>query len=83
MKAKVDIFDFIKYQKSHSDVARWNAEVENANHQRDLARIRERMFELRSQYEPLNKLTQGNNEERERINEAIRYVVIGRFSEKA
>jgi len=77
------VYDTLHFQHAHTKVARWKAEVENANHQRDLARIFERMYKLRVQSEPLNKLTQGNDEEHKRINKAIRYVVTGRVSEEA
>lgn len=80
---------FLRYQHAHT-------EVEAARHQRnaasgrlDLAQIKERAAELVSQREPLHGRIKplldgyghGADETRKLINDAIHYVIVGRWPE--
>lgn len=71
--------DLARYFHSHDIVARWRAECENASARLEIACIKERACELRSQSEPLHSLTGGDWEMRDKINAAVFYVLNGRF----
>ncbi len=71
--------DLANLFKAHDKVARWRAERENASARLELETIKERMWELHSQHEPLAHLSAGDREVRENMLAAIFYVVVGRF----
>lgn len=64
---------------AHDKIKRWTAERENASARLEMAYIRERYFELRSQHEPLASMCGPNTVARQKILDAIFYVVIGRW----
>ena len=74
--------DLSGYFNAHDMVARRRAEQETAVARLDIELIKERWWELRSQAEPLNTITGGNREERDRILQALFYVVVGRMPRK-
>ena len=65
--------DFAAYMLAQAETRAAYAEYNSAARGLELARIRERLAELRSQHEPLNSI--GN---RAQCIEAARYVVTGR-----
>ncbi len=78
--------------KFHDHVERWTAESENASARLELARIKERMYELRSQHQPLADLVKQTfkgpgcanpGDVRQSIIDSIFYVVIGRWPTKS
>lgn len=75
--------DLANYFHAQDKVRHMRANIEVASARLDLASINQRMAELRSQHEPLNELTSGDHDERQRILDAIFYVVIGRFPDHA
>lgn len=74
--------DLANLFKAHDEVKRWSAERENASARLELARIKERMYELRSQHEPLNEITGGDRMQREAICGALFYTVFGRWPDE-
>ena len=77
------MYDLGQLFNAHDKVKRWSAERENASARLELERIKERWYELRSQHEPLNKLTAGNREERDHILRAAFYLVVGRWPKES
>ncbi len=73
--------DLANLFRAHDQVARWRAERENASARLELETIKERMWELHSQHQPLGDLCGANNLLREKILAHIFYVVVGRFPE--
>ena len=71
--------DLGKYLHAQETTARRRAERDLASANLELARIQELAAEMRSQHEPLDTLTGGDKEERERILKAIFYVTVGRW----
>lgn len=74
--------DLARYFDAQEKRRRWMAERENASARLQLAQIHERAAEIRSQHEPLNELTGGDRDTREKILAATFYVLHGRFPEK-
>ena len=74
---------------SHDKVARAMAERDAAGYKVDLERIKERMYELRSQSDPiasmldLDILSPAYKEQRQQILDSIFYVVVGRHPTKS
>jgi hypothetical protein len=77
------VSDLADYFHAQDKTRLARANVETASSRLELASIKERMAELRSQYEPLSSLLPegASTADRERILAAIFYVVIGRFPE--
>ena len=69
-----------KHYMHMQDVTKWRKEAsEAASANLTIARIKERLAEIRSQHEPLNGLSSEKMTERDRCIAAAFYVVIGRM----
>ena len=71
--------DFADYMARQTETRLAQAERSKATIKLEFARVKERAAELRSQHEPLHTLTAGDTEERQRILDAVFYVLVGRF----
>lgn len=71
--------DFGEYMTARSDAKAAYAEYNSASRGLELARINERLAEIKSQHEPLNALLNQKMTERERLHAAAFYVVVGRM----
>jgi hypothetical protein len=73
--------DFLHYMKAQAEKrAAFNA-YDAAAARLELAQIKERLAEIRSQHEPLHSLIDQRMSERERLYAAAHYVVVGRMPE--
>ena len=71
--------DFLQYMKAQAESRAAVAEYGSAARQLTLARIYERLAEVKSQHEPLNGLIDKPLGARERLYAAAYYVAIGRL----
>lgn len=74
--------DFGDYLARQTETKLASTERSLATVKLEFARVKERAAEIRSQHEPLNTLTAGDAEERQRILDAVFYVLVGRFPKK-
>ena len=70
---------FQAYMFAQEEKRRWNAEYNNSCAHLDLAQIRERLAEIKSQYDPIVGLLETSLSERDRLYVIAFYVVVGRF----
>lgn len=75
-------FDLLHLWQAGDKVGRARAERDAAGFKLDLELIRERMWELRSQHQPLADITSGDREQRETILRCVQYVVTGQWPEE-
>ena len=75
--------DFLHYQLAQAEAREAKQDWERASNKMVLTKIRERLAEIRSQHEPLNKLLEMDHEmsDRDRMCAAAFYVVVGRLPE--
>ena len=71
--------DFTNYQKAQADTRAASAEYDRAATALDLAKIKQRLAEIKSQHEPLAVLQDQAMTERDRLYAAAFYVVVGRM----
>lgn len=72
--------DFLQYMKAQADSRAAMAEYNAASRALELAKIRERLAQIKSQHEPLHSLLDARLSERDRLYEAAFYVVTGRLA---
>ena len=70
------------YFQRQAETRAAKAQYDAASAQLTNAQIRERLAEIKSQYDPLNALMYEKMSERERLYAAAYYVVVGRMPEK-
>lgn len=74
--------DFLHYMNAQSERREAYANYNAAGRGLELAQIRERLAEIKSQHDPLAKLIDEPLPERDRLYAAAFYVVVGRMPEK-
>lgn len=72
---------FQAYMLAQEKKKRMYAEHNSSSRGLELAQIKERLAEIKSQHEPLNTLISKELSERDRLYQAAFYVVSGRFPE--
>lgn len=76
---RYNMSSFIKYELERTKKRAAYERLEAASAQYENAGIRERLAEIKSQYEPLNGLIDAAMSERDRLYAAAFYVVVGRL----
>jgi len=70
----------VEYLKAEEETKRCYAEYNAASVRLELAKVRERLSEIESQYQPLASNVESDEERQRHINTAF-YVVVGRWHE--